>query len=61
MAILIRKKYYYIDISHYKEEWNCSEEEVKDRFNSFSDEELEDFMEECHHKWIYTKGEVDDK
>ena len=53
MAILIRKKYYDIDIEYWMKEWNCSMEEACNRFSNYSDEDLNEmFVSHNSSKWI---------
>lgn len=40
MAVLIRKRYYEIDLEHWAKYWGCSEDEARKRFNDYSDEDL---------------------
>ena len=40
MAVLIRKKYYEINLKYWSEYWNCSREEACKRFEKYSDKDL---------------------
>ena len=53
MAILIRKKYYDIDIEYWMKKWNCSMEDACTKLADYSDEELDEmFTSHKSYKWI---------